>query len=171
MILSPDDPAALDWLTEGVLSRRVLAWLLDAMVVAILFSTGWVVCLVFGVLTLGFGFVLFGALPAIPVLYTTFCLCWFGQTFGQAVNGIAVLRDDGLTKPSFTEALVFSLLYLLSIATSGLILLVALFTPGHRALHDSAAGLLVVRAARVGVIPPVSASNRAWSMPPASWPR
>ena len=55
-------------------------------------------------------------------------------------------RNDDLGPPTPLQALVYTLLFYLTLATSGLLLLVALFTVRHRTLHDLASGLVVVRA-------------------------
>jgi uncharacterized RDD family membrane protein YckC len=43
---------------------------------------------------------------------------------------------------------VFTLIFYITLATTGLLLLFALFTVRHRTLHDLASGLVVVRAHR-----------------------
>jgi uncharacterized RDD family membrane protein YckC len=43
------------------------------------------------------------------------------------------------------QALIFTAVFYLTMATSGLLLLIALFTIRHRTLHDLASDLVVVR--------------------------
>ena len=63
-------PDADDMLTDGVLARRILAWLIDAALIGVAmaawlgFATG------FTVLTLGLGVGVYGMLPAIPLAYS-----------------------------------------------------------------------------------------------------
>jgi len=57
------------WLTDGVLSRRVFAWLLDVLLVGLLFAALLVTLLLFGVFTLGLGLPLLGVLPFVPLAY------------------------------------------------------------------------------------------------------
>ena len=56
--------------------------------------------------------------------------------------------------------MVFTLIFYLTLATTGLLLLFALFTVRHRTLHDLASGLVVVRA---------HACRRALTGGPGSW--
>jgi uncharacterized RDD family membrane protein YckC len=57
-----------------------------------------------------------------------------------------VRRNDDLGPPSFAQAFVYTLVFYLTLATTGLLLLVALATVRHRTLHDLASGLVVARA-------------------------
>jgi uncharacterized RDD family membrane protein YckC len=66
-------------------------------------------------------------------------------TPGQALFGLVVRRDDDLGPPSLARAVISTLIFYLTLATSGLLLLVALFTQRKRTLHDLASGLVVVR--------------------------
>ncbi len=106
--------------------------------------------LLFGLLTLGLGLPLLGALPFVP-----FCYHWLfvagpaSATPGQQALGLVVRRDDDLGRPTPLQAVVFTLIFYLTLATTGLLLLFALFTVRHRTLHDLASGLVVVRAHRL----------------------
>ena len=133
------------WLTEGVLTRRVLAWLVDMLLVGIILAVIWVS---FGVLTLatfGLGLPLFALLPAVPFAYHWLFIATAGATPGQALFGICVRRDDDLGPASLLAALIFTVVLWVQLAFSGLWLLLALFTFRHRAIHDLASGLVIVR--------------------------
>ena len=135
------------WLTEGVLARRVFAWLVDLLLIGLLLGALFLLLLLFGVLTLGLGLPLLGALPVVP-----FCYHWLfvagpaSATPGQQALGLVVRRDDDLGRPTPVQAFVYTLVFYLTLAATGLLLLVALFTVRHRTLHDLASGLVVVRA-------------------------
>jgi uncharacterized RDD family membrane protein YckC len=135
------------WLTEGVMIRRVFAWLIDIVLLGLILTALWFVLLLFGVLTLGLGFALLGALPFVP-----FCYHWLfvaspaSATPGQQALGLVVRRNDDLGRPPLLQAFVYTLVFYLTLATTGLLLLFALFTVRHRTLHDLASGLVVVRA-------------------------
>lgn len=130
----------------GVMSRRCVAWLLDAMLIGLLVGVMCVVLLVFGLLTLGLGFGALAILPAIPFLYHFLSLLRpSSATPGQAAMGLTVRRDEDLGPPTGLQALIFTLVFYLTLATSGLLLLIALFTVRHRTLHDLASDLVVVR--------------------------
>ncbi len=146
-------------LTRGVLSRRCLAWLVDVVLIACLTAVGWVALFTFGLLTLGLGMPLLGLLSLVPFCYNFVFLAGMAATPGQALLGLRVLRDDDLGRPSGLQALLSTLLYYLTLATSGLLLLVALFTARHRTLHDLLSGLVVVRARAL------TAAPASWNMP------
>jgi uncharacterized RDD family membrane protein YckC len=141
-------PSPMDdgWLTAGVMTRRIFAWLLDVLLVGLLVAALWLVLLLFGVLTLGIGMPLLGVLPFVPFCYHLFFVAGpWSATLGQQALGLAVRRNDDLGPPSFAQAFVYTLVFYLTLATTGLLLLIALFTVRHRTLHDLASGLVVAR--------------------------
>lgn len=135
-----------DWLTEGVLARRVFAWLIDVLLLGLLLAALCFALLLLGVLTLGLGLPLLGVLPIVP-----FCYHWLfvaglsSATPGQQALGLVVRRNADLGRPSLAQALIYTLVFYLTLATTGLLLLIALFTVRKRTLHDLASGLVVVR--------------------------
>ena len=134
-------------LTQGVLRRRVAAWLIDAALIAVICAALWACFAVLGVVTLGLGFALFAALPAVPVLYNwLFVASSAAATPGQAFMGLVVRRDEDLGPVSGFQALVASFGFYLTIALGVIWLAAALVTPRKRALHDIVAGTVVVRA-------------------------
>ncbi len=148
-----------DFLTGGVILRRCLGWLIDAVLIAILIWVIWWVLVMFGVLTFGLGFGALGILPWIPFLYQFVSLLGASSaTPGQRMMGLTVRRNDDFGPPSALQALVFVLVFYLTIATSGLLLVIALFTRRRRALHDLLSGLVVVRAEAL------TAAGGGWNM-------
>jgi uncharacterized RDD family membrane protein YckC len=136
-----------DALTAGVRTRRCLGWLVDVALVGLLVWTVWWSLALLGLITFGLSWAFLGFVPLVPFAYH--CLFLTGSmsaTPGQALFGLIVRRDDDLGPPSFAQAVVSTLVFYLTLATSGLLLLVALFTVRKRTLHDLAAGLVVVRA-------------------------
>jgi uncharacterized RDD family membrane protein YckC len=131
---------------SGVMSRRCLAWLLDAVLIGLLIGSLFLVLLLFGLLTLGVGLGAMAILPAVPFLYHFLSLLRSASaTPGQLVMGLTVRRDEDLGPPTGLQALIFTVVFYLTLATSGLLLLIALFTVRHRTLHDLASDLVVVR--------------------------
>ena len=131
---------------SGVMSRRCFAWLLDAVLIGLLLGVLCVVLLLFGLLTLGLGFGAMAILPAVPFLYHFVSLLRpASATPGQVMMGLTVRRDEDLGPPTGLQALIFTVVFYLTLATSGLLLLIALFTVRHRTLHDLASDLVVVR--------------------------
>ena len=103
--------------------------------------------LLFGVLTLGLGLALLGILPFVPFCYhLLFVAGPASATPGQQALGLVVRRNDDLGRPPPLQAFVSTLIFYLTLATTGLLLLFALFTVRHRTLHDLVSGLVVVRA-------------------------
>ena len=133
------------WLTEGVRTRRIAAWFVDLLLIGLMVAGLWFVLLLFGLLTLGLGFPLMGILPFIPFFYHFLFVAGSGATPGQQAMGLAVRRDDDLGPPTALQALIYTLVFYITLALAGLLLLVSLFTIRKRTLHDIASGLVVVR--------------------------
>ena len=154
-------PRYLDdhFLTGGVMSRRCVAWVIDMILIVLLIWALWWILVMFGVLTFGLGFGAMTVLPAVPFLYQFLSLLGLATaTPGQRAMGLTVRRNDDLGPPSVPQALVSVLLFYLTMATSGLLLVVALFTTRHRTLHDLLSGLVVVR------VQALTAPGSGWNM-------
>lgn len=145
-----------EMLTEGVMSRRVAAWFIDALLIGLLMAVLWLILFLFGLLTLGLGLGALAIVPFVPFVYSVLSLVsWASATPGQQMFGLTVRRDDDLGRPTLLQAVVSTLVYDLTMAlTTGLLLLVALITFRHRTLHDMASGLVVVRARRLDMLTP-----------------
>ncbi|MBC7799099.1 MAG: RDD family protein [Gemmatimonadaceae bacterium] len=144
-----------DRLTDGVLMRRVWAWLIDALLIAVIVGVLFVVLLGFGLLTLGLGLPLLGLLPIVPITYHILFMAWgSGATPGQSAMDLVVRRDDDMGRPTLLQAVVFTVGLWLTLGAGVIWLAAALFTTGKRALHDLASGLVVVRAAALLTPPP-----------------
>jgi uncharacterized RDD family membrane protein YckC len=138
-----------DEFIEGVMTRRCLAWLIDMLLISMILIPVFFVLFLFGLLTLGLGFGAMAVLPAVPFLYHFLSLLHsFSATPGQVVMGLTVRRDEDLGPPTGLQALIFTVVFYLTMATSGLLLLVALFTVRHRTLHDLASDLVSCGGAR-----------------------
>jgi uncharacterized RDD family membrane protein YckC len=141
------NPYDEDLLTEGVLTRRMFAWLIDVLLIALICVALWFVLMLFGLLTLGLGLPLLGVLPFIPFCYHMLFLAGpASATPGQQALGLIVRRNDDFGRPTPVQAVISTLLFYATLATTGLLLLVALFTVRRRTLHDLISGLVVVRA-------------------------
>jgi uncharacterized RDD family membrane protein YckC len=157
-------PLEDDWLTEGVLARRAVAWFLDALLIAaILVALGFAL-LLFGLLTLGLGLPLLGVLPFVPFCYHLFSLAGpMSATPGQTALGLIVRRNDDFGRPTPLQAVISTLLFYLTLSTAGILLVVALFTIRRRTLHDLLSGLVVVRAQRLQT-GTLTGGPRSWNM-------
>jgi uncharacterized RDD family membrane protein YckC len=135
-----------DQLTEGVMSRRVIAWFIDALLIGILVAGLFVVGLMLGLVTFGLTLPMLGVLPVVPLLYHWLTLGGaMSASPGQALMGISVRNYDDLAPPTMPQALGFTLLLYLTLAAGAFWLLVALVTTHHRTFHDMLSDVVVVR--------------------------
>jgi uncharacterized RDD family membrane protein YckC len=148
------DAAGLEWreaewlsnpaLYEGVFSRRVFAYLLDALL-AFLF------CLVIGLATCMMPVVsvptfLFGT----PVVHFILAAATIGgrraATPGMRALGLRTIAWNG-ENPGPLRGIIMTAMFYLSVPATGfLILIFGFFDPRGRLLHDHLAGILVYRA-------------------------
>ncbi|MBB4122145.1 RDD family protein [Martelella radicis] len=132
---------------SGVLSRRVLAFLVDYLIIAILWVPAAVLLFFVGIATLGLAFFLY------PVLYFIVAVFYFGFTMGGISQaslgmrsmGLRIVRTDGLRMDFLTAAVHLALFWLFNSVLTPLVLLVGLFTDRKRLLHDFLVGAVIVR--------------------------
>jgi uncharacterized RDD family membrane protein YckC len=142
--LLPSDP---DWvLTHGVITRRVFAFIADCLLIGIAGWAGALGIALFGVLTLGLGWMAFHILPWLPLVYFMLFVGYVGATPGQRLFGLSVRQDADLSRPTMAQAVVWTLLLWISIGLAFVPCLLALVMPRHRAAHDLLTGLVVIRA-------------------------
>jgi uncharacterized RDD family membrane protein YckC len=135
---------------DGVRSRRVFAFLIDYLIVALLFIPFGILVALLGLLTLGLGWALFGILaPVVALIYVWNTLGGPNQaTTGMRMMGIRLERLDGQPVDGML-AIVHSVLFWAGNAVlTPLILLVTLFNARKRTLHDLLLGTVVIRADR-----------------------
>lgn len=140
------DPLVDPCLYDGVLSRRVLAFCVDFGVVLTLTVIASVVIFFLGVLTLGLGWLLYGAVfQTVAVLYSGATLGGDrASTWGMRLTGLTARLRSG-KKPGFVIAAVHVVLLYLSITfLTPFILLVGLFSHRKQLLHDLVLGTLFV---------------------------
>jgi len=143
------DPLANPELFEGVLARRVIAFLIDFIVIAVPVVLAAMFIFVFGIVTLGLGFALYWLLPAGSVIWA---LIYFGATLGgpsSATIGMRVLDLEMRTwygAPAyFVLGAVHAIVFWISIsALTPFILLVAFFNERRRLLHDIILGTVII---------------------------
>ena len=130
---------------RGVLARRLLAFAVDA---AVMLVVGWSLAIgifIFGILTLGTGFLLFHIIPVLPFIYYTLALPR-GGTLGQKLLSLELRHEfEPARRPSHAEALVWSLLLALNFTLSCIPFLAVFTNQKHRAAHDILAGLTMIR--------------------------
>jgi uncharacterized RDD family membrane protein YckC len=137
-------------LYEGVRTRRIFAFLIDYAIVLLLMIPFGFLVLLLGLLTLGFGWVLFGILfPAVALSYVWTTLGGPRQaTKGMQAMSIHLERLDGGQVDGML-ALVHSVLFWAANAVlTPLILLATLVLDRKRTVHDLLLGTVVVRSDR-----------------------
>jgi uncharacterized RDD family membrane protein YckC len=141
------DPAAHPERYEGVRTRRIFAFLIDAAVVLVLMVIAYVAIGILGVLTLGLGWLLLPAVwPVVAILYALLTLGGpSSATPGMRFMGIEMRTLAG-ERFDYGLALLHPLLFWFSVALlTPLILVVGLFTRRKQLLHDLALGTAAVR--------------------------
>jgi uncharacterized RDD family membrane protein YckC len=143
------DPATQPELFSGVASKRVFAFLIDMVVIAVPVVLGYLFILLFGLLTLGIGWALFWlAWPASVV----WAIVYYGATLGgphSATLGMRVMDLELRTwygAPGyFVLGAMHAVLFWVSISfLTPFIVLVGLFNGRRRLLHDIVLGTVVI---------------------------
>ena len=132
-------------LSPSVLPRRFFALLIDTFIIGL---TAWVAAIfivIFGIFTLGIGWLTFHIIPVLPFAYYTLLVGGTGATPGQRAAGLAVRQNADFTAPNLAQALVWSVLLWLSFVLACVPFLVAFLNPRHRAAHDILSGLIILR--------------------------
>lgn len=123
---------------DAIRFRRLIAYAIDVVCIFFISIIAAVVATLMGIVTLGLlSPVLAVGLMLVPLAYHTL-------TIGSAMNATVGMRFMGLEvylysgdKPDYLTALIHSGLFYFTVAlTSSLILLVSLFNPRGRLLHD-----------------------------------
>jgi uncharacterized RDD family membrane protein YckC len=137
-------------LFEGVLSRRFLAFFIDAAIIVALTLAGWVLLAVLGILTFGLAWLLFGVV--FPVVAIVYCGSTLGgpaaATVGMRVMGIEMRTWYG-DRPYFVLGAAHAIFFWVSISIlTPFILLVGLFNSRRRLLHDFLLGTVILNTSR-----------------------
>lgn len=145
-------PARLDDIRvyEGVLARRMMAFVIDYLLVALLTIPFAVLVFVLGIVTLGLGWALFSVLfPAVALTYVWNTMGGPGQaTIGMRTMGIRLERLDGQRIDGLLAVVHTVLFWAGNVVLTPLILLATLFLERKRTVHDLLLGTVVARADR-----------------------
>ncbi|MBE0692338.1 MAG: RDD family protein [Aquamicrobium sp.] len=145
-------PARLDDLRvyEGVLSRRIMAFIIDYLLVALMMIPFGILVFVLGIVTLGYGWALFSVLfPAVALIYVWNTLGGPNQaTVGMRVMDIRLERLDGRPVDGLVAVVHTVLFWAGNVLLTPLILLATLFLERKRTVHDLLLGTVVTRADR-----------------------
>jgi uncharacterized RDD family membrane protein YckC len=143
------DPETNPELFDGVPARRVIAFLIDLIILALPLVILALFFLAIGIVTLGFGFILFGMMPAISVVWALF---YYGATLGgprSATLGMRTMDIEMRTwygSPAyFVLGAVHAIVFWVSVSVlTPFILLVCFFNVRGRLLHDFLVGTVVI---------------------------
>lgn len=107
------DPEREPAFYDGVLPRRFVAWLFD---VCVILAVGVPLALIFGIVTLGFGFMIFPLIVAgVGFLYRWATVAGRSATWGMRFTGIELRRHDGARLDPLS-ALLHVTIYTVSVA-------------------------------------------------------
>lgn len=135
---------------EGVRTRRVMAFVIDYLIIALLLVPFAILVFLLGIITLGLGWMLFSVLgPAVALIYIWNTMGGPTQaTVGMRMMNIRLERLDG-GRVDGMLAIVHSVLFWAgNVILTPLILLATLFFDRKRALHDLLLGTVVTRSDR-----------------------
>jgi uncharacterized RDD family membrane protein YckC len=154
------DPAVNPEFFEGVLARRVVAFIIDLIIIAIPLIGVSIFIFVLGLVTFGFGWALFWILWPASVVWA---LVYYGLTLGGAASATIGMRAMEIEMRTwygapayFVLGSVHAIVYWISISVlSPFILVIGFFNARRRLLHDILVGVVLVNNA-----------NRAASLQP-----
>ena len=143
------DPAIHPELFEGVLTRRVAAFIIDVIIIAVPLIGASIFIFVLGIVTLGLGWALFWLLSPASVIWA---LLYYGMTLGSpasATLGMRVMDIEMRTwygAPAyFVLGAVHAVVYWISVSVlTPFVLLVGFFDARKRLLHDMLVGTVLI---------------------------
>jgi uncharacterized RDD family membrane protein YckC len=142
------DPVVHPERYDGVRTRRIFAFLIDAALIFFLMFAAYVVIAVVGLFTFGLLWLLLPAVwPVVAILYSVLTVGGpYSATPGMRFAGIEIRTVSG-GRMDYGLALLHALLFWASVAIlTPFVLLVALFTDRKQLLHDLIIGTAAVRA-------------------------
>jgi uncharacterized RDD family membrane protein YckC len=143
------DPAANPELFEGVLARRVVAFLIDVVIIAVPLIVGWMFIFVFGLITFGLGWALFWLMSPGSVIWA---LVYYGATLGGPASATIGMRAMEIemrtwygTPAYFVLGAVHAIVFWISVSVlTPFILVVGFFNARRRLLHDMLVGTVLI---------------------------
>jgi uncharacterized RDD family membrane protein YckC len=134
---------------EGVLARRMIAFMIDIAVIMVPVVFAWVFVFFFGIVTFGLGWILFGLIPPGAAIWA---LIYCGVTMGGPASATIGMRTVDLEVRTwygepcyFLLGAVHALTFWVTIsALTPLVLVVGLLNDRRRLLHDFLLGTVVI---------------------------
>jgi uncharacterized RDD family membrane protein YckC len=159
------DPAANPELFEGVLARRLIAFLIDVVIIALPMVFIGLFIFLFGLVTFGLGWTLY-------FLFYPACILWaliyYGVTLGGSHSATAGMRLMDIEMRTwygapayFVLGAVHAVIYWVTVSLlTPLVLVVGLLNDRRRLLHDIVVGAIIINNPYRA-----EAMRRAWSRP------
>jgi uncharacterized RDD family membrane protein YckC len=143
------DPLANPELFEGVLARRIVAFIIDVIIIAVPLIAAAAFIFVFGLVTFGLGWLLFWLLSPISVVWA---LAYYGFTLGgpaSATIGMRAMEIEMRTwygAPAyFVLGAVHAVVFWITVSVlTPFVLLVGFFNARGRLLHDILVGAVLI---------------------------
>jgi uncharacterized RDD family membrane protein YckC len=139
------DPASYPELFEGVLARRVAAFIIDVIIIAVPLIGASIFIFVLGIVTLGLGWALFWLLSPASVIWA---LLYYGMTLGSPASATLGMRVMGTwygAPAYFVLGAVHAIVFWITVSVlSPLVLIVGFFNARGRLLHDILVGTVVI---------------------------
>lgn len=143
------DPVANPELFEGVLARRVVAFIIDLVIITTPVIAAAIFIFVFGLVTLGLGWALYWLLSPGAVIWA---LVYYGMAFGSPASATIGMRVMDLEMRTwygapayFVLGAVHAVVFWISVTVlTPFVLLVGFFNERRRLLHDLALGTVVI---------------------------
>jgi uncharacterized RDD family membrane protein YckC len=147
------DPIVNPELFEGVLARRCIALLIDVTIITVPVLIAAVFIFIFGIVTLGLGWALYGLLSPGAVIWA---VVYYGMTFGSPASATIGMRIMDLEMRTwygapayFVLGAVHAIVYWVSVSfLTPFIVLIAFFNHRKRLLHDMLVGTIVINNAK-----------------------
>ena len=143
------DPAANPELFEGVVARRIVAFLIDFLIlsVPVVFVSMFIFAV--GIVTFGLGFFLYGLLWPAMVIWA---ICYYGMTLGSPSSATVGMRIMDIEMRTwygapcyFVLGAVHAVVFWVTVSMiTPFVLLVCLFNERRRCLHDMLVGTVVI---------------------------
>lgn len=147
------DPATHPELFDGVLARRLIAFVIDLVIIAIPVLVAGVFMAAATIATLGIAAIFFAVLsPLYWPLIVIWALCYYGFTFGSPASATIGMRVMDLEMRTwygspayFVLGAVHAIVFWVTISfLTPLVLLVGFFNERRRLLHDMLVGTVVI---------------------------
>ncbi len=143
------DPLRNPELFEGVLTRRVGAFIFDLLIIAVPAALATLFIFLFGLVTFGLGWALFWILQPATIIWA---LLYYGFTLGSPASATIGMRIMDIQLRTwygapcyFLLGAVHAVLYWVSVSVvTPLVLIVGLFNVRRRLLHDFVLGTVVI---------------------------